>query len=217
MIILAEEMSTKEEEYRAILSRYMPLSAVGVVYAYISRRGVRFRISASRSSKLGDYRMPSVGHPYHEISVNGDLTPHMFLMVLLHEMAHLETFEKYGRRVQPHGHEWQMQYANLLAEYLEGGHFPVEVRELMARYISHIPLNRAMGQRIERMLKELDGGGGKETTILGDLPIGSTFRLVNRPTAIFRSVEKRRTRYKCVEVSTGLPYLVSGNAEVEEI
>ncbi|MBP5189719.1 MAG: hypothetical protein J6031_02245 [Bacteroidales bacterium] len=52
--------------------------------------------------------------------------------------------------------------------------------------------------------------------LLKDLPDGSLFRIKSRPDMLFRSVEKRRTRYRCAEEKTGRSYLVSGDAEVEQ-
>lgn len=211
-----------EQEYKEILGRYLPASAVDPIYNFIADNSIHLHITRKRTSKLGDYRYPQPSHNYHEISVNGDLSPHFFLLVLLHEMAHLNTFLAHGRNVQPHGHEWQNQYRSLLLKYFNEGHFPTEVAETMARYTAHIPLNRAAGVELERKLRELDASASGGSTpaepelTLSDLPIGSLFRLKNRPQTIFRSIEKRRTRYRCIDQQTRLSYLVSGSAAVEK-
>ena len=204
-----------EGEYKAILAKYLPPSAVSPVFEYIKSNAVHFRITRQRSSKLGDYRMPQPRHNHHEISINGDLTPHLFLLVLLHEIAHLEVFKKYGRSVQPHGHEWQEEYRSLMLQYLNEGHFPEETRPLFVRYTAKIPLNRAAGQKLEQRLKELDmPDGTAHETRLNELPIGTNFALKNIPNIPFRSVEKRRTRYKCINLLSKQYFLVSGNAVV---
>ena len=205
---------TSEEQNKAVLRRYLPASAVDTIYDYIVANSVRFRISRRRGSKLGDYRMPQPRHNYNEISVNGDLTPHLFLLVMLHEMAHLETFKACGRSVQPHGHEWQQQYRNLLIQYFNGGHFPSEIYPLLKKYTAHIPLNRAAGNALERRLKEIDSPDAVSELLLKDLPLGTAFRIKSKPHMLFRSMEKRRTRFRCVEETTGRSYLVSGEAAV---
>lgn len=208
-------MGTREEEYKAILARYLPQSAVEPIYKFISENKVQFKITPSRNSKLGDYRCPTPLHPNHEISVNGDLPQYFFLMVLLHEIAHLNTFLTFGRNVQPHGHEWQQQYRNLLIQYFNGGHFPPECYPLFKNYTSHIPLNRAAGQALEQTLKRYGLPENKEQyLILSELPLGTRFRLKTKPERVFKSIEKRRTRYLCEDVHTTLRYLVNGSAEV---
>jgi hypothetical protein len=39
--------------------------------------------------------------------------------VLTHELAHMIAFEKYGRRISPHGNEWKETFRNMLLESLE--------------------------------------------------------------------------------------------------
>lgn len=211
-------MPTQEEKYKETLAKYLPLSAVDPVYRFVDLNRVRFRIAASRSSKLGDYRMPQSRHPFHEISVNGDLPPYFFLMVLLHEMAHLNTFLDHGRSVQPHGHEWQEHYRRLLADYSAAGHFPPETRTLFDRYTAGIPLNRELGRQIEKALKRTIVDPQAETApSLSDLPVGSLFSLKRQPGRTFRSMEKIRTRFRCVETGTNRIYLISGSAEVNRL
>ena len=46
------------------------------------------------------------GRPHHRISVNENLNPYAFLITLLHEVAHMTTWEKHRlrmRRCRPHG------------------------------------------------------------------------------------------------------------------
>ncbi len=137
----------------------------------------------------------------------------MFLWVFLHEAAHLETHRKYSVKVPPHGHEWQMEYAQLLADMLE--YFPPETRPTIILYASKIPLTRATGRKIEEMLRHYDSDYQPEvSTKLDDLPPGSLFRLKNKPELLFRSEEHRRTRWLCVDVATGRHYTVSGTAVV---
>ncbi len=46
---------------------------------------------------LGDYRNSHAGKG-HRISVNGNLNKYSFLITLLHELAHLFTYERFGHR-----------------------------------------------------------------------------------------------------------------------
>lgn len=209
---------TLEEKYKGTLAKYLPASAVDSIFGYLNSNRVFLHITRRRSSKLGDYRFrKESGSPSgHEISVNGDLPPYMFLLVLLHEMAHLEVHLQYGRTVQPHGHQWQQIYRTLLRNYSDAGHFPQEARPLIEKYTAAIPLNRAIGRRLENLLTDFgrDGSAAATRTRLCDLPEGSLFRLKEHPSILFRSLEKRRTRYRCMDENSKKEYLVSGNAEV---
>ena len=203
---------TTEERYRAILLNHLPPEAVDWTYAYLDRYKVHFHITRGRRSKLGDYRWPQREHTFHEISVNGDLNKYLFLWVFLHEAAHMETHVRYAD-VAPHGHEWQGEYARLLAEHAVW--FPPEVRPLVARYASRVPLYRPLLRQIEERLHRYDKDYVEGSVVhLDDLPAGSRFRLKSRPERLFVSLEKRRTRWLCREEDTGRQYTVNGAAEV---
>lgn len=203
---------TTEERYRRILSNHLPAQAVDGVYEYLNRHRVHFHISRQRTSKLGDYRWPQGDHNYHEISINGDLNAYLFLWVFLHEAAHLETHLHY-KNVQPHGHEWQTEYARLIAAH--AALFPPEVQPLLARYVRRIPLSRPVHQQIEAALHRYDPDYHPEEHLtLDQLPAGSRFRLRTRPDMEFQSLERRRTRWLCLDPHTGRRYTVSASAEI---
>ena len=207
---------TPAEKYRAILGNHLPAQAVDMVYSYLDRYRVHFHITRGRRSKLGDYRRPQEGgrvpHPYHEMSINGDLNPYLFLWVFLHEAAHLETHLKYNN-VQPHGYEWQREEALLVATH--AALFPPEVQPLLARYVRRIPLSRSILQQIEALLHRYDPGySDEEHLTLDGLPAGSRFRLKTKPDMLLESVERRRTRWLCRDVATGRQYTVAATAEV---
>lgn len=202
------------EEYKRILANYLPATAVDRVYDFLNHFCVHFHITRQRTSKLGDYRWPQPRHNFQEISVNGDLNPYEFLMVLLHEMAHLLTHQRYDNHVQPHGHEWQDEYRNLLSEYLDC--FPQDVAQLIGLYVRRLPLNHRLGNDIDVCLKRYDANRG-ETPILtlNNLAPGTCFHLKAKPQHHFRAIEKRRTRWMCEDLASGQKYLVNGSAEVE--
>lgn len=204
------------EEYKEILSRYLPTSAVDPIYEFIEKNNVFMRITRQRTSKLGDYRWPQHCRQYHEISVNGDLNPYQFLLVMLHEMAHLDTFLKYGNDVQPHGHEWQTEYRRLMLQYLTI--FPEDVAALIKAYTAHIPLSHTLEKQIDAQLRHYDPdyNPSKDLT-LDQLPVGTKFRITAKPWKPFRSIERRRTRWICLGLDDNKKYLVSGNAVVEVI
>ena len=198
---------TPEEQYRAILRNHLPELAVDWVYDYLDRHHVHFHITRQRTSKLGDYRWPQPRHPFHEISVNGDLPPYLFLWVFMHEAAHLETHLKHSA-VAPHGHEWQEEYRQLII--VHASFFPAEVQPLLAQYTRRVPLNRQLARQIEILLAPASAAA----LHLDDLEPHSRFRLVKHPEMLFENLERRRTRWLCRELATGRTYTVSGASEV---
>lgn len=202
---------TTAERYRAILGNHLPEQAVDTVYAYLDRHKVHFHITRGRRSKLGDYRRPFPGHQYHEMSVNGDLNPYMFLLVFLHEAAHLETHLNHPE-AQPHGHEWQSEYAKLLCG--QAHLFPPDVQPLVRAYASRVPLSGTIRRQLEERLSHY-GEPASETPIrLDSLAPGTLFRLKSKPDLLLRSDTKRRTRWLCTDVGTGRQYTVAGSSEV---
>ena len=87
------------EKHRSILQKYIPVDAVDMVFEMIRQYKVHLKVSRKRSSKLGDYRSPHNGNG-HQITVNHDLNPYAFLITLVHEFAHLLTWEKYRNKVR---------------------------------------------------------------------------------------------------------------------
>ncbi|MBQ6068858.1 MAG: SprT-like domain-containing protein [Bacteroidales bacterium] len=201
------------EEYKSILAKYLPHAAVDPVYAFMSRHNVFFHITRKRTSKLGDYRWPQPRHNYQEISVNGDMNPYQFLMVLLHEMAHLNTHQRHGNEVQPHGHEWQGEYRQLLLQYLPC--FPNDIASLIISYTSRIPLSRTIEKQIDAQLRRYDPDYSPSNDLtLNQLAPGTAFRIAANPQKSFRALEKRRTRWICLGLDDNKKYLVSGTAQV---
>ena len=201
------------EEYKAILAKYLPAAAVEGVYDFMNRNNVYLHITRKRVSKLGDYRWPQPHHNYHEISVNGDMNPYQFLQVMLHEMAHLNNYQRYGKDIQPHGHQWQEEYRQLLREYLAC--FPDDVAALITRYTARVPLYHTVGKQIDALLchYDLDYTPSDDLT-LDQLTPGTRFRIIAKPQRMFRAIEKRRTRWLCLCLDDNKKYLVSGSAKV---
>ncbi len=203
------------QQYREALARYLKADVVEDVFSFMDSHCVNLHITRDRKSKLGDYRWPQQGRTRHTISINGGLNPYMFLMVLLHEQAHLLTYEQYRTTVAPHGHQWQENYRTLLWRYADGGHFPPESLAALQRYTKQIPLYGPAGKRFEAILHRYDPDYKEELHItLDDLPVGTTFRIQGKPDMLFQSCEKRRTRYRCIELNSNATYLVAGNAPV---
>ncbi|MBP2617339.1 SprT-like domain-containing protein [Chryseobacterium jejuense] len=99
------------------LEKYLPQNTLNYLRIWFSDYYIHIKVTRNRNSKLGDYR--KLPDNSHEITVNSTLTPQLFFFVLTHELAHLIAFEKYGRRISPHGNEWKETFRNMLLESLE--------------------------------------------------------------------------------------------------
>ncbi len=99
------------------LEKYLPQNTLKYLRIWFSDYYIHIKVTRNRNSKLGDYR--KLPDNSHEITVNSTLTPQLFFFVLTHELAHLIAFEKYGRRISPHGNEWKETFRNMLLESIE--------------------------------------------------------------------------------------------------
>lgn len=96
------------------LEKYLPQNTLDHLRKWFSDYYIHIKITKNRNSKLGDYR--KLQDRSHEITINSTLAPQLFFFVLTHELAHLIAFEKYGRRILPHGTEWKHTFRQMLLE-----------------------------------------------------------------------------------------------------
>lgn len=99
------------------LEKYLPQNTLQYLKAWFSDYYIHIKVTRNRDSKLGDYR--KLPDNSHEITINSTLVPQLFFFVLTHELAHLIAFEKYGRRISPHGSEWKETFRQMLLQSIE--------------------------------------------------------------------------------------------------
>ncbi|MDH6251646.1 SprT protein [Chryseobacterium sp. H1D6B] len=99
------------------LEKYLPQNTFQYLKIWFADYYIHIKITRNRNSKLGDYR--KLPDHSHEITINSTLAPELFFFVLTHELAHLIAFEKYGRRILPHGNEWKETFRLMLLESLD--------------------------------------------------------------------------------------------------
>jgi SprT protein len=83
------------------LSKYIPEAAVLPAFELIKQNDVYLKIVNERVTRHGDYRKTKDGQ--HQITVNASLNKYRFFVTLIHEIAHLVAFKKFGRNIKPHG------------------------------------------------------------------------------------------------------------------
>lgn len=197
-------------DFSAQLSKYMPASAAPIISQWINDSGCLFRISRSRTSKLGDYRPPYGGHG-HRISVNYNLNPYAFLITTVHEFAHLKTWNVHQNKVKPHGLEWKSVFRELMRPFIQAGLFPDDIQQAIIRYLDNPAASSCTDLGLYRVLKRYDLSDTITHTV-EELPENTIFALKNG--RIFQKKEKIRKRYRCIELTTQRIYLFSPVAEV---
>ena len=203
----------KQEAPLTHLNSFLPPGTYHAVEEYLRVYKIHLTITRHRKSILGDYRHRTHFNN-HRISVNGNLNKYSFLITLLHEIAHLLTFEKYGNRAVAHGAEWKTIYASLLKQFVESKIFPADIEIELFASLKNPAASSCAEDDLIRILRRYDGNrnGFK---LVEEIPVNSLFKLGDGK--VFKKGEKQRKRFKCVEVRTGKIYLFSPVYEVEMV
>lgn len=200
----------KKEVPMAQLADYLPANTFAPILAYLDHYKVHLTIAPKRASILGDYRH-RINSQNHRISVNGNLNKYAFLITLLHELAHLVTFEQHGRSVLPHGKEWKLHYSNLLSRFLENNIFPGDIEQALKISLNNPGASTCSEEGLQRVLYRYDMPR-KHFYLVEDLAIGTLFVLPDG--RVFKKVKKRTKRIECIEMHTGRTFLFSPVFEV---
>jgi len=197
------------EEYKAILLKYLPETAVDQIYTWLKEFHIHLRISKARSSKLGDYRSPHNGKG-HQITVNHDLNSYAFLITLVHEIAHMRVWENFRNRVKAHGKEWKETYRELMIPFLDSGIFPDDIEEALRNYLGKSYASSGSDLNLSRVLQRYDDDPG---LTLEELEEGSVFSISTGKTFVKGALNRKR--YRCIRTDNNRVYLVSALARVE--
>lgn len=201
----------KKEVHVSYLENFLPSGTIGHVSSFLHQFHVHLTITRERRSILGDYRH-STNEKNHRISVNGNLNKFSFLITLLHELAHLLTYEKFGKSVQSHGIEWKKIFSHLLKQFMDHNIFPDDIRAALQQSLQNPAASSCAEEGLLRVLRKYDIM--KENhQLVEELETGTLFRI--KDGRIFKKGEKLRKRFKCLEVKTGREYLFSPVYEIE--
>lgn len=192
-----------------VLARYLPENAVDPLFELVKMYGVHLKIVNERVTRHGDYHRDASG--YHRITVNANLNKYRFLITLVHEIAHLAAFEKYGRNIKPHGEEWKSTFQKLMLPMIRPQIFPNQLLPLLARHFRNPKASSDTDATLSLALKEFDERSDKN--YIFEVPYGSRFRIYNG--RVFEKGAQRIKRFECKELSSGKIYLFNPNAEVE--
>lgn len=189
------------------LSDFLPEETVNILRSQCKDwPSFSLKISKPRKTKLGDFRYPHNGK-LPTITVNNDLSSGEFLLTLVHELAHYRVFLDYERRVKPHGQEWKNTFRQLFAPHFSSEVYTEEQRRALARYFQNVKSSSCYDANLLSSLR-----GEKDAITLESTPPNATFKLPNG--MVLTKIKKMRTRYRCIEKSTGKIYSVHPLAEI---
>ncbi len=204
-------MAANEHPMQA-LADFLPDGAFHLVVQYIHHYKVHLTVTQKRKSVLGDYRHAHF-NKNHRITVNGNLNKYEFLITLLHELAHLLTFEQYGNRVEPHGKEWKTCYSKLLLEFIQNQIFPGDIMHALQKSLIN-PSATANGEtELLLLLRKYNTIQRNGYCHVADLPHGAIFETDDG--RVFRKGNKRRKRFECTELKSGHLFAISPIIEVK--
>ena len=202
---------SKQEAPLEYLQRYLPAESGPLVMQYLYQYKVHLTITRERKTLYGDYRHATHDRN-HRISVNGNLNKFSFLITLVHELAHLVTFQQFGNRVASHGKEWKQLFAFLLKDFVTAGIFPEDIRQALVQSMHDLPASSCADDNLMRVLKRYDNNS-PDIVMVEQIPEGNLFALEDG--RIFKRGKKLRKRYQCIEVKTRKEYLFSPVYEVK--
>lgn len=196
------------------LAAFLPEGSFDDVTAYLHQYKVHLAVTRRRKTVLGDYRHAHMGSN-HRITVNSNLNKYEFLVTLLHELAHLLTYEQFGNRVEAHGREWKQHYRSLLVRFIGKKIFPADVEQALMQSVIN-PAATANGEtNLLLVLRRYDNHKREGYFPLAEIPVGTLFETEDG--RVFRKETKRRSRFTCVEIKTGLKYTFSPVHEVKPV
>ena len=188
---------------------YLPADSHTMIASILNNDALIVKVKNERKTKHGDYRQLPNGK--HQITVNSNLNSYRFLITLIHEIAHFEAYNKFGRFIKPHGKEWKQTFQHLMLPFLRPEIFPRELLPLLAKHFKNPKASSDTDAQLALALKRFDESNDK--TYVFELSLNQTFKLYNG--RVFKRGNKRRKRYECVELNSGKLYLFNPNAEVE--
>lgn len=192
---------------QTILEKYFPFEIGRYIGDIVNTYDVSFVLSRPRKTKLGDFRV-DYRTKKCSISVNRDLTYAQFLITTVHELAHVVTWNNYGKSVLPHGKEWKETYRRLFHPILS----MIDDEILKTAILEHIQNPKASSYADYKLMEVINVES--DVLLLKDVPLNTTFLIGERT---FVKQKKLRTRYLCEDISTNRRYYVHGMAKISYI
>ena len=196
------------------LQQYLPPDTFQMVAPYFNKYTIHLTLTRDRKTVLGDYREPTAAHPYHRITVNINLNSYNFLITLVHEMAHMITFDNFKHKAEAHGKEWKTQFRHMLMPFIGKKIFPSDIEKALIKYMQNPSASTCTDQGLYKALYNYDIRKPGHMLVC-DLEPGHMFQIEDG--RVFEKLEQLRTRSVCKEVGTRKKYFFPGIYEVKRV
>lgn len=189
------------------LEKYLPQNTLSYLKKWFSDYYIHIKVTKNRNSKLGDYR--KLRDQSHEITINSTLAPQLFFFVLTHELAHLIAFEKYGRRISPHGNEWKLTFREMLLESLDV--YEEDLKPIITKFSNSPKANFMASPDLVKYFHIEDHDD--ELQYIEELTKGEQFLYRNEKYVLEGLIKKN---YLCMNLATGRKYSFKPLARVKK-
>jgi hypothetical protein len=204
----------KQETSFNTLKNFIPEGTFDLVVPYLRNNTVHLTLTRERKSVLGDYRNPTREEPYHRITVNINLNQYSFLITLLHELAHMLTYNHFQHSAPPHGQEWKTQFRHVLIPFIGKHIFPYDVEKALVAYMRNPAASTCTDSALYKALYRYDERKPGHY-LVDELDEGHWFETEDG--SVFEIMEHVRTRSKCKHLSTGRMYYFQRIVEVKHV
>ena len=191
----------------SVLEKFLPENTLPFLKVWFGIYPCHLKITKNRNSKLGDYR--KLPDKSFQITINGTLEPQLFFFVLTHELAHLIAFEKFGRKISPHGMEWKQTFREMLLESIEV--YKNDLKPIILKFSKSPKANfMASPDLVKYFHREAEEG----MIFIENLSVGESFGYKNE---VFLIEETAKKRYLCKNLQNGKKYYFKNLVQVKKL
>lgn len=190
---------------------YIPPHTHPYTLGLIHEENVHIVLSKDRNGKWGDFR-PAMGKQAHRITINETLNQWEFFLTLVHEIAHLKTWNIYKQRVNPHGKEWKAVFKQYGLHLIQQNLLPPQVSILLEQHLNQPKSSICYDVHLMKELSQYAAEQIAENHYLHDVPLETSFEYQNR---VFTKNKTIRTRSLCLEHKTKRSYYIHNSATVK--
>ncbi len=191
---------------------YIPKQSHALIQS-IDLSEVQIIVSKPRKTKLGDFKVKKSWFSESlTITINQNLSKKLFLLTLLHEIAHYLVYKKYRAKVKAHGPEWKEQFNKLCQSALQIKDL-FTLNEIQALK-THLTRTKSSFCYDIELFKIFSPSTKSDELYLEELPINTAFEYQSRR---FLKLKTRRTRVLCLEEKTQKKYLISKASLVKNL